>query len=137
MQSGQSCHCPPDPPAAGVRTDAKQERQARYYAEADAQLSEVAGGAPDHAERLVRLLAAIGGAVGERAAFVVGVRQAAALREAGDDNYLPIAPLGKTILYGNPGVQHLRVIDDEPIWAASRQNVQSKGRDDRKESDNI
>lgn len=137
MQSGQSCHCPPDPPAAGVRTDAKQERQARYYAEADAQLSEVAGGAPDHAERLVRLLAAVGGAVGEWAAFVVGVRQAAALREAGDDNYLPIAPLGKTILYSDPGVQHLRVIDDEPIWAASRQNVQSKGSDDRKKSNNI
>lgn len=104
----------PDAPPPRVGADAEQHGQASNDAEPNAQLGEVVRGAPDHAERLVFLLAVVDDAVGERPALVVGVGEPAALREAGDGDYLPVAPLVEAILHGDLRVENFGVVHNEP-----------------------
>lgn len=115
VQSRQPSNGPPDPPSPGVGADAKQERKACDNGTPCPQLGEVPRGAPDHAEHLVLLLAVVRDTVGERAALVVGVRQPAAVGEAGDHHHLPVAALREAVLDRDPGMEHLGVVDDEPV----------------------
>ena len=95
--------------------DAEQDGEACNDAKPNAQLCKVVGGAPYHAERLVLFLAVVNDPVGERPALVVGVGEPAALREARDDDYLPVAPLVEAILHGDLRVEDFRVVHDEPL----------------------
>ncbi len=60
-------------------SDTEENGEAGDDCEADPELAEVARGAPDHAERLVLLLATVLDAHWERAALVVGVGNRAAV----------------------------------------------------------
>ena len=114
MERREPCHHLPDPPPPGVSADAEQDGKACNDPEPNTQLGEVVRSAPYHAERLVLLLAVVDDPVGEGPAFVIGVGEPAALREARDDDHLPVAPLVEAILHGDLRVEDFGVVHDEP-----------------------
>ncbi len=113
MQHNQHRRRLPDPPPPRVRRHAKQNRQASDDREPDPELTEVACSAPDHAERLVVLLAAIRRAHWERTTLVAGVRvlRATRIREL---NHASLAAAIEAILDDNLVVDDVRFAHDEP-----------------------
>ena len=107
----------PDAPSPRVGGDTEENGEAGDGTEADAQLAEVAGGAPDHAKGLVLVLAAVLNAHGEGAAVVADVGEGAAL--VGDLDDAELAAAVEAIVDDDLVVDDVGVVDDEPGWAAA------------------
>lgn len=113
MQRDQHRHRLPDTPPTRVGRDPKANREAGNDGKADAEVCEVACGAPDHAELLVLLLAAVGDAQGEGPAVVVRVCDVTAV-PAWDLDDLELAAAAEAVFDNDGLVDDVRVVHDEP-----------------------
>ena len=96
-----------------MRRHAEQDRQASNDREADAKFTKVARGAPDHAELLVALVAAVRLAHRERTAVVADERSLGAIR-ARELDVGRLAAAIEAILDDDFVVDNARVAHDEP-----------------------
>lgn len=104
----------PDAPPPRVSRDAEHDRKAGDDGEPNPELAEVARGAPDHAELLVLLLAAVRDAHRERAALVVRVLERAAV-PARDLDHLELAAAVEAKLDDDGVVDDVVAVHDKPV----------------------
>ena len=102
----------PDAPSPRVGGNTEEDGETGYGTETDAQLAEVASGAPNHAEGLVLVLAAVLDAHGEGAAVIADVGEGTAL--VGDLDDAELAAAVEAIFDDDLVVDDVGVLDDEP-----------------------